>query len=341
MNEYSGVSLGLCYPHLFPHGVGCAVPKSKEADFFKHLMLYHDQRFASDAPLVMYLHSRVQRKHINSLVARVDQHTSSERFESLVMRANAASASEQDVRAVFKSMIPHSSVCRGSTPWLMKERQKVLAMVQSPYVRTLNVFLTLSSADYQWPQLHAALRSLGHPDAAKDFEDLTSAERSDLLRKHPTLAARLAHARFKIILDLIKQHPLETVGADTVEDWAIRYEWQMRGSVHAHAVLVVTVRKELEESWTAGITDEVERERIVLEHITQRARICGLTLPNPQDADGTRIVGSRLWSPEVSTGTSEGLMDLASLVGYEHHRYMRCPKYRYGGFSAITTILGR
>ena len=110
----------------------------------------------------------------------------------------------------------------------------VLAMIRELGIPTW--FRTLSAADMQWPNvIQTIARKYGTVYTEEDIASMSFEEKSKWLRQNPVTAARhfqyRLHTFFQIFLKS-KAHPL-----GELVDYAIRIEFQVRGSPHAHTIL--------------------------------------------------------------------------------------------------------
>ena len=101
------------------------------------------------------------------------------------------------------------------------------------------VFATNSHADTFCPYLAAYIKRWRHiPDGAEndpERQDLTDGQRASIRREnviaHPWLVAEFFHLKMQLYLEHI------CVGILNVDSYWVRYEWQMRGTTHAHYFL--------------------------------------------------------------------------------------------------------
>ena len=103
---------------------------------------------------------------------------------------------------------------------------------------TPTFFFTVSAADMKWPEvIQNIAKQYGQIYTDQEVADLSFEERSKWLRQNPVTAAR--HFQFRLdtfFKSFLKSsaHPL-----GEIVDYAIRIEFQNRGSPHAHCVLWV------------------------------------------------------------------------------------------------------
>jgi hypothetical protein len=105
-----------------------------------------------------------------------------------------------------------------------------------------HVFLTLSSAEFRWPELLANLKkTVDNEDICIsniNTETLPKKERRRLLSSDPVTAARYFDHKLRCMLKLLKEK--DTILSDVhVVDSYVRIEFQFRGSPHAHNYVIV------------------------------------------------------------------------------------------------------
>ena len=123
---------------------------------------------------------------------------------------------------------------RGSPPYYQRTFYDLLAMIRQ--LGTPTWFFTLSTADLKWPDMIKTIaRQYGVHYADDEVAALSFDEKSNWLKRNPVTAARHFHYR----LNLFFQHFLKSTATPLGEiaDYAIRIEFQARGSPHAHCVI--------------------------------------------------------------------------------------------------------
>ena len=109
----------------------------------------------------------------------------------------------------------------------------VLGMIRQLGIPTW--FLTLSAADMQWPDvIQTIARQYGTKLNDEDVKTISFKEKSKWLRQNPVIAVRHFQHRLNTFQIFLKStaHPL-----GELVDYAIRIEFQARGSPHAHTIL--------------------------------------------------------------------------------------------------------
>ena len=88
-------------------------------------------------------------------------------------------------------------------------------------------FLTLSAADMQWPDV---IQTIAH-----QYRTILREDKSKWLKQNPVTAARHFHYRLQTFFQTFLRSHAQPIGE--LVDYAIRIEFQARGSTHAHTIL--------------------------------------------------------------------------------------------------------
>jgi hypothetical protein len=152
-------------------------------------------------------------------------------------------------KALFKKMCPILRNIRGTTAFWHRERQNLFAMLRELGVPSW--FFTITANEAGWPDLLCELLAL--EVRARDFllteQELTTVVqvlynyirdkpelKKRLLMHHPVAVARNFEKRVEHLLDFL-QRRTDIVGE--IKDYYVRFEFQERGSAHAHALFWV------------------------------------------------------------------------------------------------------
>ena len=123
---------------------------------------------------------------------------------------------------------------RGSPAYFQRVMYDVLAMIRQLGLPTW--FLTLSAADMQWPDvIQTIARQYGTVFTDEDVAAMSFEEKSKWLRQNPVTAARHFHYRLNCFFQMFIKSKAHPIGE--LVDFAIRIEFQARGSPHAHTIL--------------------------------------------------------------------------------------------------------
>ena len=125
---------------------------------------------------------------------------------------------------------------RGSPPYYQRTFYDLLGMIHQ--LGTPTWFLTLSAADMKWPNMIQAIaKQYGVTYTDDEVAALSFDDKSGWLRRNPVTAARHFHYRINLFFQNFLKSPAQPLGE--IVDYAIRIEFQARGSPHAHTVIWV------------------------------------------------------------------------------------------------------
>ena len=124
------------------------------------------------------------------------------------------------------------SSIKGTPAYWKKFLHQVLAMVKQ--LGTPTFFLTLSCADLRWNELISIIFKLNRVDISdEEVDEMSYHERCDTLNKNPVLVARHFQYRVEMFFKIIVlDGPL-----GKTQYYAIRVEFQVRGSPHTHSFI--------------------------------------------------------------------------------------------------------
>ena len=123
---------------------------------------------------------------------------------------------------------------RGSPAYFQRTFYDLLAMIRQLDIPTW--FLTLSAADMRWPDvIQCIAKRYGTNLTEEDIRSMTYQEKSKWLSSNPVTAARHFHYRLNAFSQNVLKSSANPLGK--VVDYAIRIEFQARGSPHAHTLI--------------------------------------------------------------------------------------------------------
>ena len=243
INEFTTEGYMSCaFPTLFPTGAADFVaPRPRTVtigNYFKHLMQYHDGRFAKH-PRFRYFALNTEMRHRALQTGRIyvrqnphDDHLSMDELRDMIGREGE----------IFSNRVLHyASGLRGTRQYWFKQRSRLIAMVDTLGLPT--VFFTHSAADLQWPEL-ARLICPNDTDS--------SSSRLKALNDNPAIADWFFYHRITKFVEVFYK------GVLGATDYWMRFEWQHRGSPHVHGVAwlesapnVSTILAQIKETTTA------------------------------------------------------------------------------------------
>ena len=125
---------------------------------------------------------------------------------------------------------------RGSPPYYQRTFYELLAMIRQ--LGTPTWFFTLSAADMKWPDMIQIIaRQYGVSYSDEDVQALSYDDKCTWLRCNPVTAARHFQYRLSTFFQDVLKSKAKPLGE--IVEYAIRVEFQARGSPHAHCVLWV------------------------------------------------------------------------------------------------------
>ena len=224
----------LAHPHLFPTGkFGYKAKRNiylTPSKYFNQRLLNYSQIFASDSDYIFFVHSVLQKIQLSNQINIAMQKIASNSVTAGMLSRNF----KQTVRDCVAQDRAYSfmNTVKGTPAYWKKFMQEVLAMVKQLGIPTF--FLTLSCADLRWNELISIISKINNLNLSdEDICHMTYNERCDVLNKNPVLVARHFQYRVEIFFKvIILDGPL-----GKTQYYAIRVEFQVRGSPHIHSFI--------------------------------------------------------------------------------------------------------
>ncbi|XP_066925712.1 uncharacterized protein [Clytia hemisphaerica] len=224
----------LAHPHLFPKGkFGYKVErdvKLSPSKYFNQRLLNYTQKFASDPDYIFFANFVTQQVSLTNQINVAMRKVAGSNLNAGMLSQNFKETVRQFI-ANDKAFAFMSTV-KGTPAYWKKFQQEVLAMVKQLGPPTF--FQTLSCADLRWNELISIIYKLKGQNVTDEFiKNLSYNERCDLLNSNPVLVARHFQYRVEVFFKtIVLDGPL---GKTTF--YAIRVEFQVRGSPHIHSFL--------------------------------------------------------------------------------------------------------
>lgn len=303
LSEYKARGyMTLCFPTLFPFGRGHFEDERRTSNlgfdrWAQHLEKYYDGRFSSHARWPYFVQNTRERAIANDNAQTFLNTTTTRLTVGDVRRLSVAGKQE-----VFGRVSKFASTLRNTPAFFGERRKELLYMCEQ--LGDPHVFATNSFADTYCP--HCARFIIAHlehtprkvHDANSPFADgLTANEahsrRYRLMKENPHLAATFFHLKTQLYIEHICYGIL---GADA--HW-VRYEWQSRGSTHAHYFLWFRDAPPLDilDEWVSEAFEGLSNTTITAEQLSgivsdlnERARQACSSEPG---ASGMRRVAER------------------------------------------------
>ena len=260
----------LAFPVLFPKGeFGYTVERDVELSpvkYFNARLIHHSARFATNPEYPFFAQFIIEQKKvsdsINIALKKIHGQTLTASQIRSIDAQNLQNLICQDQAYLFLRQIP------GSPPYWQRFMYEVIAMVKQLGIPTW--FMTLSCADLRWPELFQIIaRTQGKNLTDEQVDALSYNERCSMLNFNPVLAAKHFQYRVETFFTEVLLSNANPIGK--IVYYALRIEFQMRGSPHLHALI-----------WTSDcpkLTSETKEDYV--DYIDQRVHA---HLPN-EDQD--------------------------------------------------------
>ena len=216
------------FPCAFPYGHGCPYDsnfRGQEAERIKQLMkmatvhpdgscTYH---IVKDQRLLFWIYNERMKKQLSRQAGLFIEKNPTE-AEWSIARWQKELANPEKAKSMLNRISLKTNTVKGTNSYWNRTRREVEAMISAKGCPTL--FYTLSAADTRWKRLHNVI---GHRPGKQN----NGGQRMALLKQHPHIAAEFFHKKLKTY----NKYFNAAVGAKY--DF-FRYEFQSRGSIHAH-----------------------------------------------------------------------------------------------------------
>lgn len=240
-------------------------------------MAYYDGRFAKHRRFRYYL-LNVHQRHL-----AIEQAALFVRNEGMKMSVGELRAlSKQSKEEIRRRCDVYGATLRNSAAYFHEKKQELTAMCEQ--LGDPHVFGTNSHADTHCEYLHKFIEAWANQEAgpyayASPFEAGISNQeaarrRIENLRLYPHLTAQFFHVKTELFMEHVARGILKA------NAWWVRYEWQSRGSAHAHYLL-----------WLKDAPDT----SAALNKIVQDAASIMFAVPNAQSGrEVPKITGTQL-----------------------------------------------
>ena len=256
----------LAFPTLFPNGRGYFEEQRdhplKWEQWAQHLMYFHDGRFATHRRFPFFLHNTHERAMaIQKAGVFVKRDPQAGRLTYGQLRA----LSNQTRDSIFQRLSSFGATLRNTPAFFKQRRHELRAMIEQ--LGDPHVFATNSHADTYCPYLQrfimagAQIAKNSERDPFVDGLTLSQRYKRRLANvvAYPHLTAQFFHLKTELFFSHIGE------ALDCEAHWC-RYEWQSRGSTHAHYFL-----------WLKGAPDLFFLDVWVKEELRNLGNDCQLT----------------------------------------------------------------
>ena len=195
--------------------------------YFNQRLLDADGRFARDIEYLLTAQYAVESKQVADDARIALRQTQGRLHRGQVLTAGSIRNQQKDHPYCFLKNV------RGSPAYFQRVMYCVLGMIRQLGIPTW--FFTLSAADMQWPDvIQTIARQYGTTLTDEDVKIMSFEEKSKWLRQNPVTAARHFQYCLNTFQVFLKStaHPLGELVV-----YAIRIEFQARGSPYAHTIL--------------------------------------------------------------------------------------------------------
>ena len=246
INEFTTEGYFSCaFPTLFPTGAADFSGRRQNqvtiGNYFKHLMMYDDSRFAKHPRFRFFaLNTEMRWRALQTGRVYVRQHPGDAQLSLDELRDMVGRQGE----AFSNRVLHYASSLHGTKQYWFRQRSRLLSMVDTLGLPT--IFFTHSAADLQWPEL-ARLTCPDDPDSR--------ASRTKAVIENPAVADWFFYER---VVEFIKAYYVGVLG---VTDYWMRFEWQHRGSPHVHGLAWLPNAPDVEQLLSSpDTTDTVKAE---------------------------------------------------------------------------------
>ena len=250
----------LAFPVLFPKGrFGYKMDRKEKLTpvrYFNARLLHYSGRFAMNPEYLFFAQFIIEQKKVSDSI-----NIALKKLQGQPLTASQFRSNEQCVKnLIFKDQaylflrgIP------GSPPYWQKFMYEVIAMVQQLGIPTW--FLTLSCADLRWHELfHILSRVRGENITDEEIDNLSYNEKCSLLNLNPVIVAKHFQHRVETFFKDVLLSNAKPIGK--IVYYALRIEFQMRGSPHLHSLIWTSDCPELkdgsEEAYIRYIDEHVQ-----------------------------------------------------------------------------------
>ncbi|KAK3932677.1 ATP-dependent DNA helicase [Frankliniella fusca] len=233
--------IACAFPTLFPRGEADLrvnrLAVVKPANYFKHLMNFHDNRFAQHKTFRFFAYnSRLRWTAMNDGNIFVKnnkefQNMTTGQLKNLIL----------ENKSIMSHIMYYGSNIPGTKAYWHNNANKLRDMVEQ--LGLPSIFLTMSCADGHWNDLYRLMSDV-------DPSTLSEKERRDLVQNNPHIVDSFFDFRIKTFLNQVMEKKFKVV------DYWYRIEYQHRGSPHLHGLF-----------WIDGAPDLTDIENFTEEQL--------------------------------------------------------------------------
>jgi hypothetical protein len=202
ISEHDGRQIAIdAFPSLFPNGTAdFAAPRDIKVtmtEWAAHLMRFKDGRFARHPRFRYWALNTIMRHEAKKsskwycTTHREDRELTVQDIQEMINNDDATGLADR---------VAHSggSNLQGTRPFWGKAQKDLIAQIRSPECGSPHAFVTFSSADIQWPDMH---RHMPNHDAAVGEDAHAYRIRMKDLNENPAIAGYYFQKRFEIYFE--------------------------------------------------------------------------------------------------------------------------------------------
>ena len=226
----------LAFPVLFPKGqygykdVNRNI-KLSPVKYFNARLLHYSGQFATNPEYLFFAQFVTEQKKVSDSINIALKKIHGQCVTAAEIRSDVNKLKGlvcQNQAYLFLRNIP------GTPPYWQKFMYEVIAMVKQLGIPTW--FMTLSCADLRWPELFQIIaRTQGKNLTDDQVKNMSYNERCSMLNLNPVVVAKHFQHRVETFFTEILLSKLNPIGK--IVYYALRIEFQMRGSPHLHALI--------------------------------------------------------------------------------------------------------
>ena len=225
----------LAFPVLFPKGrYGYTAEREimlSPVKYFNARLLHYSGRFATNPEYLFFAQFIIEQKKVSDSINIALKKVHGHSVTAAQLRSNPQGLQNlicQDQAYLFLRQIP------GTPPYWQKFMYEVVAMVKQLGIPTW--FMTLSCADLRWPDLFQIIAKMqGKEMTNEELDALSYNERCQMLNTNPVIVAKHFQYRVETFFSEVLLSKANPIGK--IVHYALRIEFQMRGSPHLHALI--------------------------------------------------------------------------------------------------------
>ena len=255
----------LAFPVLFPKGrYGYTTERKIQltpTKYFNARLLHHSGRFGSNPEYLFFAQFIIEQKKVSDSINIALKKVHGQPVTASHIRSSGQTLRNlicQDQAYLFLRQIP------GTPPYWQRFMYEVVAMVKQLGIPTW--FMTLSCADLRWPELFQIIsRMQGKDITDEEVDALSYDEKCKMLNLNPFIVAKHFQYRVETFFTEVLLSRSQPIGK--IVYYALRIEFQMRGSPHLHALIWTEdcpkLTSETKEAYIEFIDDNPELHNLV------------------------------------------------------------------------------